>query len=142
MPIWLFAAPPPKLSARPSSTSGQANLDPAKESLQLASLLVEACHRELDRISEVQKKKLATQRHDAGGMGGMMPGGMGGMMPGGAMPGGMPGMEAGGAAMPGGMPGGMMPGAGMPGEAGGMGMMGGMMSATRKIRWSSYSAVS
>lgn len=102
----------------------KANLDPAKESLQLVSLLVEACHRELDRISEVQKKKLATSGMMQGGMEGMMPGGMGGMMPGGAMP----GMEAGGGTMPGGM----MPGAGMPGEAGGMGMMGGMMSATPK----------
>jgi hypothetical protein len=64
------------------------SLDPTKESLQLAALLVEACRKELDRMDAWQKKKM-TAMGDMGSMGMGMGSGMGsGMM---GMPSGMMG---------------------------------------------------
>ncbi len=112
-------------------------IDPAKESLQLAALLVEACRKDLERIEAWQKKKMQAMDPsgaygaEGSGMmdsGGLMPGGMGGGMGGmgsGMMPGGM-----GSGMMPGGMGSGMMPGGmggglGMPGMGSDSGMAGG-----------------
>ena len=79
-----------KIYVKPPAKS---TLDPAKESLQLAALLVETCRQELDRIDAWQKKKnplFGDPSMGGSGMAGMMSGGMPGMMSGG-----MPGMSGG-----------------------------------------------
>lgn len=72
-----------KIYVKPPAKS---TIDPAKESLQLAALLVETCRQEIDRIDAWQKKKnplFGDPSMGGSGMAGMMSGmGGAGMMPG------------------------------------------------------------